>query len=80
MPVFALLYPSPSLALLGDPREVAARLGGADHPVPAENVLAEVRERRECPSSAGLPEGVGKSGKMIVHGAPRILSARVNQA
>ncbi|MDP8929246.1 MAG: helicase, partial [Actinomycetota bacterium] len=47
MPVFALLYPSPSLARLGDPREVSAMRGGAEQPVPREVVVAEVRGRIE---------------------------------
>lgn len=48
MPVFALLYPSPSLARLGDPREVAAMIGGEHHPLPREVVLAEVRRRLDA--------------------------------
>lgn len=45
MPVFALLYPSPALAELADPREVAAQLGGYATPPSRDTVLREVRRR-----------------------------------
>jgi len=47
MPVFALLYPSPALAELGDPREVAATMGAAAGPINAAALTAVVRRRVE---------------------------------
>jgi hypothetical protein len=46
MPVFALLYPSPVLARLGDPLQVARQLG-ATEPLEAQQVLSEVERRLE---------------------------------
>lgn len=45
MPVFGLLYPCPRLAALGDPRAIAADLGGGGEPVSGEAVLAVARDR-----------------------------------
>lgn len=45
MPVFVLVYPSPELARLGDPRAIAAELGAAGETVGLEPVLAAVRQR-----------------------------------
>jgi hypothetical protein len=46
MPVFALLYPSPTLARLGDPLRVPAELGSDGIPT-RESLLATVRSRIE---------------------------------
>ena len=45
MSTFALLYPSPSLAELGDPLAVARDLGAADHAVSRDALVAEVKRR-----------------------------------
>jgi hypothetical protein len=47
MSTFALLYPSPSLAELGDPLAAARDLGAADQPVPRDALVAEVQRRIE---------------------------------
>lgn len=60
MPVFGLLYPGARLAELGDPREIAAGLGGAQEPVSAAAVLAVARERLAealAPHLAQAPSG-----------------------
>lgn len=44
MPVFALLHPSPALAELGDPRRVAADLGGYARAPSQRDVLDHVRD------------------------------------
>jgi Domain of unknown function (DUF4268)/Helicase conserved C-terminal domain len=59
MPVFALLYPSPALAELGDPRKVAHQLGGDGVPPSRDDVLHVVRERiaaRLAPHTEGTPD------------------------
>ncbi len=48
MSTFALLYPSPSLAEIGDPLAIARDLGAADHAVSRDAVFAEVRRRIEA--------------------------------
>ena len=45
MSTFALLYPSPSLAELGDPLTIARDLGAADRPVSRDALMAEARRR-----------------------------------
>lgn len=45
MAVFALLYPSPALAELGDPRALAGELGGYTAPVEQDVLLRVVRGR-----------------------------------
>ncbi|MEP7378002.1 MAG: helicase-related protein [Chloroflexota bacterium] len=47
MSTFALLYPSPSLAELGDPLAIARDLGAADGPVSRDALSAEVKRRIE---------------------------------
>ncbi len=44
MPVFALLYPSPALAELGDPRRLTAELGGYNEPPSQRDMLDLVRD------------------------------------
>jgi hypothetical protein len=48
MSTFALLYPSPSLADLGDPLAIARDLGAADRQVSRDAVVAEARRRIEA--------------------------------
>jgi Helicase conserved C-terminal domain len=48
MSTFALLYPSPSLAELGDPLAVARDLGAADRPVSRGALVAAVQRRIEA--------------------------------
>jgi hypothetical protein len=48
MSTFALLYPSPSLAEIGDPLAVARDLGAADHPVSRDALVTEVSRRIEA--------------------------------
>ncbi len=45
MSTFALLYPSPSLAELGDPLSIARELGAADQPVSRDALVAEVQRK-----------------------------------
>jgi hypothetical protein len=45
MSTFALLYPSPSLAELGDPLALARDLGAAERAVPRDALVAEVKQR-----------------------------------
>jgi hypothetical protein len=47
MSTFALLYPSPSLAKLGDPVAIARGLGAANHPVSRDAVVGEAQRRIE---------------------------------
>jgi hypothetical protein len=48
MSTFALLYPSPSLAELGDPLAIARDLGAADKPVSRAALVATVQQRIEA--------------------------------
>ncbi len=58
MPVLAMLHPSPALAELGDPREIASSMGGVGPPVSRDVVFRRVRDRvaeRLASLTAGAP-------------------------
>lgn len=59
MPVFALAYPSVTLARLGDPLEIARSIGTL--PAPRDAVLAEIRRRIEG-ALESLPSGDAETG------------------
>jgi len=61
MSTFALLYPSPSLAEIGDPLAVARDFGAAERSVSLANLVAEV-ERRIQTALAPLVKGAPKDG------------------
>lgn len=81
MPVFALLYPSPSLAVLGDPLEVAATLGAATGPVSEESLLGVVRERieRALEPLLGRAPGDGPVDEAWYWAAPLLLDRTVGE-
>jgi len=78
MSTFGLIYPSPSLAELGDPIAVARDLGAADRIVPRDELLGLVRRRVEAaiaPLIRGTPTE-GLEDERWYWAAPLLLDRR----
>lgn len=78
MSTFALLYPSPSLAELGDPLAVARDLGGAERSIALATMVAEVQLRIEkalAPIVRRAPED-GPEDERWYWAAPLLLDRR----
>jgi hypothetical protein len=70
MPVVGLVYPSPSLARLGDPLGVATKYG---RDLPAKEVLSKIRAAIAAELAPWLSEGDGRADEAWYWAAPLIL-------
>jgi len=79
MPVLALVYPSPTLARLADPRAIAAEAG--THPLPQEDLRTTVRNRLEgALATLGLPEPYGRPDESWYWAVPFLLDRQAGEA
>ena len=80
MPVLGLLYPSPSLADIGDPLRLATQLGGATGPVPVQELRREVKRAIRDALRDFPDEREGREDDRWYWAAPLLLDQRQEQA